>query len=191
MKTQFFSAILATAFVAIFSGFVYAQTDAKGTLKPFTLADGRITIDMPVEPELEKEDTDGVLSISYMSEVEGILVHVSEFSYSDGTSMTDNESLNDSMMEAFFSGVLKGMKESDVDEEEIEIGPITKIEHAGMRGKEQVITLSGIPTLTRGLIGDGRMYFIGVMSSDAAQVKRILASFRVNKVTTRASLSAK
>lgn len=187
MRDQFVKAVFAAAFIAVLSGFVYTQTDAKATIKPYILADGRFTIDMPGEPELIKEDADGVLSLSYTAESEDLLVNISEFSYTDGTSMTATAELTDSMLEAFFSGVLNGMKESQPEGESLEVGSIDDIEFAGMRGKEQLITMSGIPTMTRGLIGDGRIYFIGVMSSDDAQMKRILASFKVNKQKAKAS----
>jgi len=186
-KNQLFSAISMTMLIAVCSIFANAQAVSSSALKAYTLADGRISIELPAEPALEKEDADGVLSMSYTSEIEGLLVNISEFSYSDGSSMTEDPEMNDSMLEAFFTGVLNGIKETQMDDDAIEIGAIDEIEFAGMSGKEQMIKMNGIPTYTRGLVGDGRLYFIGVMSSDDAQIKRILASFKVNKQKAKAS----
>jgi hypothetical protein len=186
-KNQLFSALLTGMLITICSIFANAQAVSSSALKAYTLADGRFSIEMPSQPELEKEDADGVLSMSYISEIEGLMVNVSEFSYSDGRSMTEDPEMNESMLAAFFTGVLNGIKETQPDDEALEIGEIEEIEFAGMSGKEQMIKMSGIPTYTRGLVGDGRLYFIGVMSSDDAQIKRILASFKVNKPKAKAS----
>ena len=182
-KHLLITAISAIVFVLGCSAAANAQ-DAG--LKKYTLADGRITVELPAEPTLEKLDEDGVLTLTYSSETEETLVSVTEVSYSDGTTMDGSNEFVMSMLDAFFRGIEQELAKGG----DYEADAIEEIEFAGMKGKEQAIRISGMPMIARGFAVNGRLNFIGVMAPDEEQILKILNTLSFDSGSS-APLSAK
>ncbi len=164
-----------------------AAANAQDTgMKKYTLADGRMSVELPAEPTLEKFDEEGVLTLTYSSETDETLVSVTEVSYTDGVEMNANNEFVMSMLDAFFQGLEQELAKSG----DYEADAIEEVEFAGMKGKEQAIRISGMPMIARGFAVNGRLYFIGVMAPDEAQILKVLNTLSIASGSA-APLSAK
>ena len=121
-----------------FSAVVNAQGELPAGWKAYDLLDGKVSLAMPAEPEM---DTSEGYPIFTAANKQGVVV----FARQTNINISDNNAAADRL--TFFRGFrdgimssIKGDKSGIVDAAKLELGPEKKITYAGMPGYDQSFT---------------------------------------------------
>ena len=184
-QRQLLSFTFAALLLMVSAQFSFAQTiPAKAaTLKTQTLSDGRFSIDLPGEPELETETEQDITTKTYTYEDEDNLFSVVEMT-SPGMEklLAESTDMAKTMSESFFGGLLaEANKNNEVKGSMKDVKAIT---HNGMEGNELDLTISGFPVKARLLVGKDAIFMFTVFDGAVLEKElrdKVLNSFKFNE----------